>query len=386
MSRSTLWRRLRVALRVMAFALAALVVVILVWALIPASTPAFVDSAGKPLEGSIASMETAEIGGVQQFLLLRGRDRNAPVLLYLHGGPGAPETGLVRARLSALEDHFVVAYWEQRGSGRSFSPEVHREDLHPETLVSDTHAVIEWLKRRFQRDKVFLFGVSWGTYLAMREVAAHPESVAAYVGAGQLVHWARNETASYAKVLADARAAGNEAAIRELEALGPPVGGRYRDGLAGLRKERSWVTKLGGSSRAPDLGLSTVVLRILFPSEYSLGDSIRWMRGTLASMPMVEHVTGDQAPDLIEKVRHVEVPVFFVTGRHDGQTPLSVLEEYFPLLQAPRKELVVYEQSAHLVAFEEPARFVRFVVETVLPAGEAGGGVRAQAKRIATNP
>lgn len=342
-----------------------------IWALIPASTPAFRDASGKTVEGSIASMEMVEIGGLKQFLLLRGRDRNAPVLLYLHGGPGSPEVGLMRARLSALEDHFVVAYWDQRGGGRSYSAEAHRGGLDPETVVGDTHEVVELLRRRFEREKIVLLGISWGSYLGMREVAAHPEGVAAFVGAGQLTHWGKNEAASYAKVLADAEAAGNEEAVQELEAIGPPQDGRYRDGFAGLRTERRWVMKLGGTSRSAELSELTIARQLLFPSEYSLLDTIGWIRGAKASLSMVESVTADQAPDLYRWASTVDAPVFLVAGRYDGQTPLAVVEEYYEHLQAPTKELIVFEDSAHLAPFEENERFVRFMTEKVLPLGKA---------------
>ena len=117
--------------------------------------------------------------------------------------------------------------------------------------MRDTHELVELLEQRFARPRSLLFGLSWGTLLAARETAAHPDSVTAVVCAGQLAHWGKNEGASYEKVLRDAHAAGNAKAVAQLEAIGAPVNGRYRGGAVSLRRQRGWLTRSGGRA-APE--------------------------------------------------------------------------------------------------------------------------------------
>jgi hypothetical protein len=59
------------------------------------------------------------VDGAEFFLLTRGADRRAPVLLWPHGVPGAAERPLFRYFNGELEQDFAVAYRDQRGAGRS---------------------------------------------------------------------------------------------------------------------------------------------------------------------------------------------------------------------------------------------------------------------------
>ncbi len=124
-------------------------------------TPPFTDNAGNIIKNSIASIEEVELGGYKQTILIRGKSLDNPILLFLHGGPGSPELPLVRHFNSILEDHYIVVNWDQRGAGKSFSPFLGKDSLKVENFLNDTHQLINILRKRFHKDKVYLVGHSW---------------------------------------------------------------------------------------------------------------------------------------------------------------------------------------------------------------------------------
>ena len=143
----------------------------------PASTAPILGPDGQPLAGSIAEFETVRIGGVDQVLMLRGRSVDNPVLLYLAGGPGGTDIGAMRADVG-LEQDFVVATWEQRGTGKSYASSIDPvEDLTLAQAVDDTIAVTDHLRERFGVDRVFLVANSWGTIPSHPRRAACPRAV-----------------------------------------------------------------------------------------------------------------------------------------------------------------------------------------------------------------
>jgi pimeloyl-ACP methyl ester carboxylesterase len=160
-------------------ALAGLVIVLYLW---------FTAGRTPPIHGphSIASLECVRIGGVDQYVLIRGSDSSLPILLFLHGGPGMPAMYLAHAFQRELEKEFVVVQWDRRGAGKSYREDI-SNTLTTEQLVADTIELTNMLHARFHRDKVYLVGHSWGTYLGMLVIARHPELYRAYVGIGQLV-------------------------------------------------------------------------------------------------------------------------------------------------------------------------------------------------------
>jgi len=151
-----------------------------------ARTPQFRDSLRRVRPNSIASLEQVSLGDLKQFILIRGRNRTHPLLLFLHGGPGMPAMYLAHRFQKRLEDHFVVVHWDRRGAGKSYNKDIPLETMNVEQMIADTCELIRYLKRCFDQEKIYLVGHSWGTYLGMLVVHRHPELFYAYVGIGQL--------------------------------------------------------------------------------------------------------------------------------------------------------------------------------------------------------
>lgn len=174
-----------------------------------AHTPPILGADGKPLPGSIAALEQVKLGGVNQWLILRGHDVNKPVLLFLSGGPGASEAGRVLRFNAELEKHFVVVIWEQRGCAKSYLSRQPQSALTVEQYVADLIELTDLLRARFDEEKIYLVGHSWGTIIGARAAQARPDLFHAYIGAAQMVNVRETDQMIYEMVLAHSHQTGD---------------------------------------------------------------------------------------------------------------------------------------------------------------------------------
>lgn len=339
----------------------------ILWLWSPGTTAPILDDRGEEVAGSVAEIVQLPLGGLPQFVLIRGRDRSNPVLLLLHGGPGDPSAPFFNSYNVALEDHFVVVNWDQRGSGRSYSDAIPDETMTVEQLVSDTHELTLYLEERFGKTRILLAGHSWGSYLGMRVAHRYPDDYFAFVGMGQVANQPASEARSYETVLAIAKATGNREAQRELEKLGPPERGRYAGGITGLGQQRKWVREFGGAAHGRNniQALWMLVRPLLIFREYRLEDKLAYIHGETYSMGLLEEPLLDD--DLTTTAVELQIPIFILQGRHDLQTVFETTRDYFEEIRAPRKEFIIFEDAAHLVPFEEPEKFLRVMVDRVRP-------------------
>lgn len=336
-------------LKIIMFVVAALATVLFVRALVPARTPLFTDDRGKKLPGSIASLEKVELGGMEQWILIRGRDLGNPVLLWLHGGPGAAQIPIARYFNGELEDHFIVVHWDQRGTGKSNPRNFDEQTMTFNNFLSDAHELTQYLKNRLQKEKIFLLGHSWGTQLGIRLADAYPQDYYAYIAVSQTVHAARAGEIAYAWLQVQVERGGRQKDLRKLASLGqPPYHGHneYVD-FAGM------VTAYGGGM---DMGLGRLATIALRSPEYNIGDYLAWLRGaTRGSGPMWEET---RSFNMFVEVPRLLVPVYFFSGENDYNTPIQLVEEYYAMLDAPAgKHLVRFEHSGHAPFMLETARF-----------------------------
>ncbi|MBZ0253255.1 MAG: alpha/beta hydrolase [Candidatus Methylomirabilis sp.] len=329
-----------------------------------ASTPAFRDASGRLVPTSVADMRRIPVNGTTQYLLIRGRDRSAPLLLILHGGPGASETPFFRLYNAALEERLVVVYWDQRGAGKSFDADIAEETMTVAQFLADLDAVVDHLRASFGRDRVALLGHSWGTALGALYAHAHPEKVSAYIGVAQESNTPAAEAEGYRWALAEARRRSDEDAVRALEEIGPPPH-TVEEMLVARRR----VMEYGGSFHEPR-SLWKLTFAALSTEEATLADFPRFLRGNLFSLRAMWPELREL--DLTERARRFAVPVFFFLGRYDKQVPSTEAAKYFERIEAPTKRLLWFERSAHNVPFEEPAAFNRAVLAALAEAGVLG--------------
>lgn len=329
-------------------------------------TPAFKDAAGGVLAGSIAEAGSMSIGGLEQWVLIRGRSLDNPLLIVLHGGPGSSETQLFRAFSPELEDAFVVVYWDQRGAGRSYGGAIDPASMTTERFVADLDELMDAMLTRFGKRKAVLLGHSWGSVLGVIYAQRHPEKVAVYVGVGQVSDMAESERRSYEFTLAEAEKRGHKGAIRALRKIGPPPHDYRKVGT-----ERRWLMAFGGAF-GPSFSLPRAVWRAMRTPESSPLDLVRLIQGSLFSLKALWPAL--MSVDFRRDIRRFAMPVVFILGRHDRQVVSEVAAAWFEEIEAPHKQLVWLEESGHFLPFEEPAPFNKVLIDVVRPLAVDAGG------------
>ena len=291
-----------------------------------------------------------ELNGAEQFVMIRGTDKSKPVLLFLHGGPGFPWSWLHHSTLGErYEEAFVTVHWDQRGAGRSYSSGA-AHTLSVQQLVDDTNALADILRERFGQEKIYLLGWSWGSVLGFHTVSQAPEKYHAYFATGvstaedektqnACLDWLEFEAAERGDT-GTAQALANERAGQEQVECPLNLVAAYGGALYGKDDINSPVFSLG--ARAP---------------EYRPLDYVNLMRGMTGDNRAVMVEDMWRYGDLPSLVPSLDVPTYFFLGRHDYQTPSSVAADYFESLDAPRKRLVWFEESAHMPFYEESERF-----------------------------
>jgi proline iminopeptidase len=321
-------------------------------------TRPFTDRSGRVIPGSVASMEMIELGGIRQSVWFRGRDASAPALILLHGGPGASEAPLFRHYDAALEDRFLVVYWEQRGAGRSFRSDIPRASMTIDRMVQDLDELVDTVRARFGKDRVVLLAHSWGTILGTLYASRHPRKVSAYVGVAQIANFAEGERASLAWALREAEARRDRRALDALRAMAPAP--RSVDEELALGR---WVERLGGMRRG-GLSMGKLMWAALRTDEAGLMDLVRFGRGNRFSL---EALRPQYSRVDLTGVRCFDAPVVFMLGRHDWHVPSVLAARYFATIDAPARRLVWFEHSGHDPPFEERDAFVRAMLEYVRP-------------------
>jgi pimeloyl-ACP methyl ester carboxylesterase len=323
----------------------------------PGQTPPFRGSDGEVLPGSIAEVAYLRLGGIDQWVMIRGQSVANPPLILLHGGPGLSETRLFRRYNAALEKSFTVVYWDQRGAGKSFDPGIPRSSMTVEQFISDLDELVDAVCKRLDTTSVAVFGHSWGSALGVLFAARFPEKVAVYIGSGQYGDAAAAEQASYQYALAEAQRRAKRRALQKLREIGPPPHDAEQ-----LWTERTVVTSLEGGLRPRAIWKFARALRGPESSVFDLPRTMRAFRWTLGAMweETARLNLFDLAPAL-------EMPVFFFLGRNDHWVPPEAGLAYFQALRAPRKELVWFERSGHEPFVDEPARFNAAMAELALP-------------------
>lgn len=305
----------------------------------------------------IDACEIAESGSNRYHLRYRSNDEAAPVLLFVHGGPGSCDRPLVIRHLSQLADDFTVVCWDQRGAGKGYDFKLSpKEKMTLDSCVEDAHAVVTFLKKRFSQDKVCIVGHSWGSLLGVLLTQRYPEDIETYVGIGQYICGAENERLSYEYTLEEAIKRQDKRAVKALQRMGTPVGGNYAQDRD-LILQRNYLRKFGGAIYKAEESIAMYVLKVMLTTrEYTPLDYVRYLKGNNYCRKLLydEMIR----VNFMESVKSLNVPVYITQGRHDYNTPSILALRWFDALDAPIKEWFWFEESAHSPDFEEPEQWV----------------------------
>ena len=304
-------------------------------------------------------MERIRLDGIEQWIVIRGENRHAPVLLWLAGGPGGSEIGWTREYLGALEQDFVLVNWEQPGSGKS-AKWSDIGTLTPDRFVEQTVLLSEYLADRFKKRRIVLVGHSWGSIIGLRAAAARPDLYHAYVGVGQQVNAGENDLLGYELVLREARARGEERLVARLEEQGPPPYSVEEKGsYVRLFQKLSVLSPRAPGSSEPSFW------SFIHPTEYTLLDSVRLIRSVLDGVNYIYPQLRDL--DFEEEIPRLEVPLILVHGRYDYTCVQDIAHRYFQEVEAPEKSFHWLEKGGHNGCYQQPDRFVSIMRDKVLP-------------------
>lgn len=336
--------------------------------------PAFTQQDAKDIVAALGEIHTpngvneaitARIGGIDQALTIRGKDKANPILIVVHGGPGTPEMAMSWTYQRGWEDYFTVVQWDQRGTGKTYrlnDPADVEGTFTIDRMRHDLIEVIDFVRARLGQEKVVLLGHSWGTVIGLEASLARPDAVSVYIASGQMVNMRRNELVGYEGTLAAAKADGNAKAIADLEALAPYPGPGPMT-IERIGAQRTWLIHYGGTAAYRD-NMDSWFRAIKLAPEYTEDDRKSYDTGGLAALAAL-------LPELTEVdfdgVTESPVPVFMLLGRDDLNTPSSIAAAWMDRLSAPAKATYWFEHSAHLSYMEEPGATLITLVNCIRP-------------------
>lgn len=350
------------------FGLFGIALIVLIWFFVfyKGTTAPIRDATGKIILGSVAKLEKVKINGVYEWLLIRGQDKNKPVLLYIDGGPGDSDMLFHEKYNKALEKDFITVDWDQRGVVKSYSPNMPAGSINMEQCISDMKEVVLHLRKEFNKEKIYVVGHSWGTMLGLLTVHRYPDLFYAYIGVSQLVDAPQSEDILYPWLMANAKNFKDKEALALLKKIGAPVNGVYKDikgdngnMIPGIEASREMLFRYGGAVHSK---FTISQPNPIFTREYSLWDILCG----LIDNDMSKLAEEMRHTNMMKVVKEVKVPIYFFEGRYDYQAPTILAEKYFNQLKAPKKELIWFENSAHAPDYEEIDKFTSLVVEKFL--------------------
>jgi pimeloyl-ACP methyl ester carboxylesterase len=330
----------------------------------PGTTEPFLDANGHRLPGSISQKLPVPINGVQQGMVIRGKDASNPVLLWVHGGPGMPDYPLTQQYPTDLEDLFTVVWWDQRGAALSYDSDIPPDTMTIEQFIDDTLAVTDYLRQRFHQDRIYILGHSWGSFIALQAAARSPQRYKAYLGMAQMVYQLESEKVAYNYMLAAHRERRDTDMVRKLEAA--PVTMTGGTPVAYLQVRDTAMHKLGiGTTHDMKSVITGIFLASWRFRGYTLQEKFNLWRGRAFSRSFG---LWDQfiRIDLRKTVPALQIPVYFLEGKYDYTCVTSLARDYFEQLQAPVKGFYEFDNSAHSPLLEEPQEAHRILEHDVL--------------------
>jgi len=298
------------------------------------------------------------LGGERQYVEMTGISSKNPVLLFLHGGPGWPQTPHLRYFNADLTKSVTLVAWEQSGCGKSFMNNPDPKNLSIAQLINDAHELTQILKRKFHQDKIYLAGFSWGSVLGMHLIDKYPEDYAAYFGISQIIDLNRSIELSREWIKHQAEIKGDKKMLRLVERLEKKDTTLCKTPLDCFYKKYEMLTQYNGAIYKKE---SEAQIKIA-ETKYEDYKNYDWLKGFLYSADRLGNVIFETN---FAKITEIKVPVYFFVGRHDWSLPAIVTEEYFNKLISPKKEIVWFEQSGHECLEEESANFNKAIVDRI---------------------
>ncbi|AZA76634.1 alpha/beta hydrolase [Chryseobacterium sp. G0186] len=307
----------------------------------------------------------ATVGGVQQWVYVRGQNKGNPVILFVHGGPASPIAPVMWMFQRPIEEYFTVVNYDQRASGKTYNANdtlALKNTININQYVDDAIQMAELIKKKYNKKKLILIGHSWGTIISMKAALKRPDLFYAYIGIGQIINTKDNERLSVDFAVKEATRLKNEVALKELASIAPYPGNtpitRPRIIIA-----RKWPQYYGGLTAYRNNSRYFFQAPLLSP-EYSYNDAEAIGKGSLFTLSKV-------LPEFLDtnfkNIKTFPIPVFMFMGRHDYTTPSEPTSQWLQNVKAPFKKGIWFENSAHLIPIEEPGKMLVTLLNDVQP-------------------
>ncbi len=313
-------------------------------------------------ENGIEIIEIAPIGGIKQSINIRGKNHHNPVLLFIHGGPGHVMMPFAHSFQDAWEDDFIVVQWDQRNAGKTYflnDPIAVGKTMSVERMAEDLIEVSQYLIKRLGKKKIFILGHSWGSVIGVMAAKKHPELFHAYIGTGQVVSMTEGERLGYEQTLKLARDRNNKEAIAELDAIAPYPNQKFD----GIEIRSKWIVQFGQSYFGESNLEGPLVSKALYSPDYTLSDLSYFVRRPAPNWFL--NVMHDI--DLRKIGYAFDIPIIFMIGTNEWQTPYPLARDYFEQIRAPYKNFIFFEKSSHFPFMSDPDKFVKVLKEELLP-------------------
>ncbi len=282
----------------------------------------------------IDSSEAVEIGGIKQWVKFQGENDKAPVLLFLHGGPGNSAMSYADRFTQELQKHFIVVLWDQRESGETTTLNKSQEPLTVSLFICDAIQVIQFLSSKFSQEKIYLMGHSWGGYLGMRVALERPDLLKGYFAMSPMINQLESERLSLKAMQDKAMSENNTAALAELSQVEVP----FKNGDQ-LFYHRKWLSKLTGSTS---------------PTRAKVDQwAITWLS-------MFNEASKTNFSEFAPKL---DCPIYFLIGSNDYQTHFSLAESYYKQVVCKEKKLYWFTDSAHNPHLTESVKFQKIIID-----------------------
>lgn len=296
------------------------------------------------------------INGAQEWITIRGQNKDNPVILFLHGGPSEANSPFVEF-YTLFEKDFVFVQWDQPGAGKTYiQAGSNQPKLTIESMAADGIAVAEYVENELHKPKIVLIGQDWGGVLGVRMIEQRPDLFAAFVGTGQIVGMAGTQDVLYEYAMSHATAGHDEKMLAALKQLGPPPYNLERYGqFEDCCRNPFWP---------PDdvAAINRMRGMLVVSPSLSLVEVSGWTKGLRTGEKELDTMLMTME-DLRKAHTAFSVPVFFIQGEDDNVTPTSLVADYVSKIQAPSKKLDIVPGAGHFVLWTHPAEFLNFLCE-----------------------
>jgi pimeloyl-ACP methyl ester carboxylesterase len=287
------------------------------------------DLSAREIRGS----EAIEIGGIKQWIKYQGADDQAPVLLFLHGGPGNSMMSYADRFTKELQKNFIVVLWDQRESGKTKELNKSPQALTVSLFISDAIEVVQFLTNRFSQGKIYVAGHSWGGYLGLRVAVARPELLKGYFAISPMINQLESERLSLKVMLDKAKNENNSNALAELGQVEIPFKNARQ-----LYYHRKWLSKLMNSTTPT------------------------WEKVEQWSATWLPVFNEASQTNFFEFAPELNCPVYFLIGSNDYQTYFKLADSYYQQVVCQEKKLYWFTQSAHSPNLTESSRFQDVII------------------------